>query len=463
MDYQTDTHKPMNEHLLSNRSLIELAELLQQGQSIAVEELWNAPKALIAALAAESTRKHVVLITGASSEERHLFHDFSFFTSLPVVDYPAWETLPGEEISPSPDIVGERYKVLEAVHESQEPHIILTGVQACLQKILLPEAFASLYMELRKGKEISLENLVSAFESMHYTRSAVAGDKGEYAIRGGIVDIFPVNSPDPFRIEFFGDTVESIRIYDPIGQKSIRSTESAAIVPAQEAELVSKQDHLGTLLDYLGPNTLMILDDVLAIEDRYATLKGMMGKIGSTFCSLDEWLERMANLQTFFWTEQPLEELSSVAVLAEKGTRVYSEETLHYPIRFSLFDRSYEATRWKPPFLPIRHYLLPEIPPDQPVKGEEIFQALPRCNQQECSLSIICENAWEEENFKKKIQEHNLSLPPNTTYQKGYLSSGIILQPDNQILLPTTEITQRHKIRRQKLRSTYHTPPFRDV
>ena len=108
---------------------------------------------------------------------------------------------------------------------------------------------------------------------MGYQRRPVAADKGEFAVRGGIIDIFPVSSPDPFRIEFWGDDIESIRIYDPIGQKWIQCpAETLEITPARELEFLSKESHLSTILDYLGPNTIIMFDDLLALEDRYSAL-----------------------------------------------------------------------------------------------------------------------------------------------------------------------------------------------
>ena len=86
---------------------------LTQNKSLLIEELWNSPKAALLAVAAEATKKNIIILSGQSTEELKLFHDFAFFTNIRVVDFPAWETLPNEEIAPSPDIVGERYQVLK--------------------------------------------------------------------------------------------------------------------------------------------------------------------------------------------------------------------------------------------------------------------------------------------------------------------------------------------------------------
>ena len=127
--------------ILQSQRLADLNQVLHAGESILIEELWNAPKALIAALAQQATGKHLLILTGASQEEVRLFHDFPFFTERPVIDFPAWETLPSENIAPSPDIVGERYKVLQELSCANQPYIILSSLQACLQKLIPPNSF----------------------------------------------------------------------------------------------------------------------------------------------------------------------------------------------------------------------------------------------------------------------------------------------------------------------------------
>src|SRR5262249_35607617 len=154
------------------------------------------------------------------------------------------------------------------------------------------------------GETISLELLVEHLNEVGYQRRPMATEKGEFAVRGGIVDLFPVSSPDPYRIEFWGDEIESLRIYDPIGQKSIRATPEVAIPPAQELEFVRKGEELSTLFDYLGPNTVVVFDDLLALEDRYANLVKICGTPTGSFSSIDQLLDRLEPLQKIFLTQQ---------------------------------------------------------------------------------------------------------------------------------------------------------------
>lgn len=447
----------MLKDLLDSEPLRALEKALRNNDSVLVEHLWNAPKALIAALASQATGKHVLVLTGASQEEVRLFHDFAFFTERSVVDFPAWETLPSESIAPSPDIVGERYHVLQEIRKSSEPHIILSGLQACLQKLIPPKLFEELYFELKVGQEFPFELVIEQLQDMGYRRNSVASDKGEYAIRGGIIDVFPVSSPDPYRFEFWGDTIESIRVYDPIGQKSVRMVQEVKMTPAQELELLKDSGNLSTILDYLGPNTIVIFDDLLALEDKYTSLLSMGGASSKSFSSIESFLERLEPLQKIFWSQQNIEELSEVQLLDKTGN-YYSEQAALHKLSFEMFNRSFIAEQWKSPFWSIAEYLTPELEGEP--TGQEIFSSLTKLQDPETHLHILCQTELEETSFHKKLMDQKIILPKDSKFHIRYLSTGLVLPERKMVILPLTEITQRYKIRRQKQRSTYHTAPI---
>jgi len=444
--------------ILSSEKLRHLEQAFQQNETVLVEELWNAPKALIAALALQATGKRLLILTGGSQEEARLYHDFAFFTERQVIDFPAWETLPSENIAPSPDIVGERYKALQQISDSKEPFIILSSLQACLQRLIPPSRFNNLYLTLKTGDVISHEALIKRLTEMGYTRNSIASDKGEYAIRGGIIDVFPVSSPDPFRIEFWGNDIESIRSYDPIGQKSVSPAKEIEITPAQELELIGKSQSLSTILDYLGPDTIVVFDDLLALEDRYASLVSMMGQTTKSFCSIEQFLDQVEPLQKLFWSQSPIEELSELRVLEKKKGGFYSETASMFKIQFQMFNRDLEAKRWVPPFVQISNFLIPDEE-DREITGQDILISLSKLANTDFSIRLLCATELEESTLQKRISDANITLPKDTRYELGYLSTGFVL-PDSQLLvLPLTEINHRYKIRRQKQRSTYHTTP----
>lgn len=445
--------------LLESPKIAALYEALQQGESILVEEIWNSPKALIAAGAQRATGKHVLILTGANQEEIKLFHDFPLFTEQTVVDFPAWETLPSEQISPSPDIVGERYKVLREIGSQTQPYIIISNLQACLQRLISPAQFSRLYLSFKLGDTISFDDLIKQLTEMGYVRRAAAAEKGEFAVRGGILDIFPVSSPDPYRLEFWGDEIESLRIYDPIGQKSVRSIDRVDIPPAQELELINNSQNLCSILDYLGPNTLVIFDDLLSLEDRYASLVNICGSPTRSFMGIEPFLDQLEALQKIFWTQQPIEDLSEIKLTEKLAKSYYSDTIALHGIAFQMFNRRLSAKRWPHPFVQIAEYLMPEVPQEQNVSGQELLAALEKLSGSDAHLHFLCATELEEMTLHKKILDAKLTLPKHTHYHLGYLSSGVVIEDSKTLLFPMTEITHRYKIRRQKQRSTYHTLP----
>ncbi len=448
----------MLDEILQSEKLRELHHALQNSQSVLIEDLWNAPKALIAALAQQATGKHVLILTGGSQEEVRLYHDFAFFTRNPVIDFPAWETLPSENIAPSPDIVGERYRALHELSSSSQPYIILSSLQACLQRLIPPASFKKLYLHLESGQSYVFDDLITQLNKMGYQRCGVASDKGQYAVRGSIIDIFPVSSPDPFRLEFWGDDLESVRIYDPIGQKSVKPAATLEITPAQEMELLGAAAQLSTISDYLGPNTLIIYDDLLAIEDRYASLVGMSAP-SKAFASIEDFLDTVAPLQQIFLSQQPIEELSEVYLTKKGGHGFYSALAPMQEVAFQMFNRKFTAQRFVPAFATISEYLFPDNPDSERLSGQDLIIALGTLSRKDVHLYVLCPTELDETNFHKRLQDAGIALPRHTTFQIGYLSNGLVIEDLSLVILPLTEITKRYKIRRQKQRSTYHTSP----
>lgn len=434
------------EAYLNDPKLQELSKRIQSGAALVAEGLWEAPKALLTSIARKSGKKHVVVLTGNVRETR-LFDDLSYFSDSAPLEFPAWETLPSENIPPSPDIVGERYRVLRAIQESKTPQLILTTIQAVLQKLLPPVLLDLLHLVLKTGQTLSLESLCHRLSEMGYHRKPVAADKGEYAVRGGIVDLYPVSSPDPFRVEFWGDEIASMRKYDPVSQTSVEKVQEIVVTPGEELELLTQEPDLATLFDYLGPDTLVVFDELAALEDKYVALKGMAGAQSRTFSTLEDLLQSIEPLQKIFLTETPLEELSEVIPL-ERGA--------WQKIGFEIFNHKWTAHRWRHPFLSV----LPAFcPPGQPLEEFSTDAFFAACQlfseQKKLSIKFICQHPTEESNLQERLKDYSFERE----FERGYLSSGFYLEESAFALVPMAELTHRYKIRRQKQRTHYHTLP----
>lgn len=414
-------------------SLQQFREQIAREPSLLMEGLWDAPKALLVRLLQEATHKNILILT-AESKMSKLLDDAAYFKITDIVEFPAWETLPGEEISPSPDIVGKRLAILHHLLEKKTPQVVVCPLQSALQKVPSPAFLEPLCRTLKKGDEIPFASFPEWLNQLGYRRSSVVADKGEFAVRGGIIDVYPVGSPDPYRIEFFGDEIDNIRTFDPIGQKSTSKASSLFISPAYEDVLLSKDAEPTSLLSYLGSNTLVIFDNLLALEDHYVSFQALPGAASKFFLTFDSLLNEVKNLQKVYWTEQSMEELSETHVGKKVGRDYYTGKNPLQSLSFEFFHHHFDTKRWRHPFVPVEGYL-------------PTLDRSPHLD-----IHFICTTESEEKSIQEKIKNAH-------KFERGYLSGGFALADSNVVLVPMTEFTHRHKIRREKWRNTYHTPP----
>ena len=151
---------------------------------------------------------------------------------------PAWDCLPYDRISPRNDLVSERISSLVTLAtEGNRARVVLATVNSLLQRVPPREALARATFTLQKSTELNLDDLFAYLESNGFTRGGTVMEAGDYAVRGGIVDIFPPGSPVPVRLDLFGETLEAIKTFDPVTQRSAGALASVQLVPVSEVVL----------------------------------------------------------------------------------------------------------------------------------------------------------------------------------------------------------------------------------
>ena len=231
------------------------------------------PSALIANLKRD-TDGPFLIVTPLPEEAERVAEDISFFLPGSVHLFPSWETLPFDKVSPSLETMGDRVSAIYALMTSSP--IIVAPVSALLQDVP-PRDFLNSSMDyLETGEETNLESLVERLSNGGYSRVSMVQEKGEWSRRGGIIDIFPPSTENPVRVEFVGDSVESIREFEPATQRSIRSLNSVIILPVGDHPLsqgimpggVEGRGEGGvTLFDYLPKSAPAFLLEPAAIDD----------------------------------------------------------------------------------------------------------------------------------------------------------------------------------------------------
>ena len=180
-----------------------------------------------------------VLIAPDESEMRALAATAPFFApDLQVLTFPAWDCLPYDRASPSFRVMAERVATLHAVQaKPQRPQLIVTTANAATQRTLTPFRIRQLVATLAPGVRISRDRVAALLQANGYHRVETVTDSGEFAVRGGLVDVFPSGEEQGLRLDFFGDEIESVRTFDPADQRTTGRIEAFTLLPASEALL----------------------------------------------------------------------------------------------------------------------------------------------------------------------------------------------------------------------------------
>jgi transcription-repair coupling factor (superfamily II helicase) len=160
-----------------------------------------------------------------------------------VVRFPAWESLPYEGISPTPMVAGDRARAAHVVRTTEGPLVVVAPVLAAIQG-LSPDLGLVAPLVLGPGGSISPDALADRLAAMGYERADVVEHRGEFAVRGGIVDVFPSTARRPVRVDFFGDDVESLREFSPATQLSTGAVQRIDVHPSRELLLTEETRRL---------------------------------------------------------------------------------------------------------------------------------------------------------------------------------------------------------------------------
>ncbi len=194
----------------------------------------------LARLAFDSPDRPVLHIAHDDAGMSRMAGALAFFApNLNVMSFPAWDCLPYDRVSPNTEVVARRLDVLTriALGEIASPQVVLSTVSAAVQRIPPREVFEASTIGGGIGARIEKSVIVTFFERNGYVRAGTVREAGEYALRGGIVDIFPPNATLPLRLDFFGDELEGIRSFDAMTQRTEESLEGFQFGPVSEVFL----------------------------------------------------------------------------------------------------------------------------------------------------------------------------------------------------------------------------------
>ncbi len=230
--------------LLPLESLEEYKDLIGSfevaNEVISIHGISDAQKSMITAALSKKTQKSCIVITHNDILARKIHEDISFFDTEVSVLLPSSEVIFHKIDAKSNDDRISRIKALSRIGD-RDRLIICTSVEALLPKMAEPDFFYSKFIEIALGDTMSIEGFAEHFISTGYERVDMIEGKGQFSIRGGIIDVYPPTEDYPVRIELFGDEVDSIRYFDLDSQRSLKKLTKIKLSPRREL-LLSKDD-----------------------------------------------------------------------------------------------------------------------------------------------------------------------------------------------------------------------------
>ena len=207
--------------------------------SAPINNYLNQPGDLVAPAAAHSLiftnlKPPVLLVTTSTRAAQELANEIIAFEGIDsVVNFPAWETLPHERLSPKSDTVTMRFKALNKI-KNQECKFIICSIRALLQPII-DNDLAKSQIKIDKGASMAMADLIAKLSEIGFTRSDLVERRGDFAVRGGILDLFPADQEHPIRIDFFGDEIDEISYFTVADQRSLEKIPTTILIyPCRE-------------------------------------------------------------------------------------------------------------------------------------------------------------------------------------------------------------------------------------
>jgi len=269
------------ERILNSEKLRSAAGRLAPGETVRFGGLWGSAAAMIGGALGRIAQRPILFVTTHLDDADALADDIELFTGAAAQIFPAWELDVGSE-HVSDDIIGERMRICTLLAEPPEARdepvdFLVAPVMALLQPVPTPRALAEAKLSLRLGGELPPEKIISWLVDAGFERVDQVDQPNEFARRGGIIDIFPTGVGQAVRVEFFGDSVDSIRKFDLDTQRSTERIEAFDLTGTAAGRRTDpdRTTHLGA---YLDPRTIVCTSEPQAVFELASDIHRRLGE-----------------------------------------------------------------------------------------------------------------------------------------------------------------------------------------
>jgi transcription-repair coupling factor (superfamily II helicase) len=312
-----------NQEKISIETLID--KINERKQAIECTGLEESAKAYLILRIYQKHKGPIFLLTPSQKYAERLLEDLRFFAGIDesrLLYFPPYNILPFKFLSYHNETAARRIRTLYQLIEGDGPSIVVTTVEALLQRIIPRKEISNFAELIMVDEEIERDDLMEKMIFGGYTRTAIVEEPGDFSIRGGIMDVFSPMYPDPLRIEFFGDTVESIRSFSAASQRKIKNLKEAIILPAREAVLI--KERIPLIISRIRQRASELDIPVSSIRKTISRIKneglfpGVESLIPMLYPSLDTLFDYLADHTLFIHTEP--EEMGKAAVELQTQT-----------------------------------------------------------------------------------------------------------------------------------------------
>ncbi len=244
------------ESLYGGASVSDFLEAVQSGsKTIDLFGLEGSSKHFLISQLIKAIRRPLLILTPTLEHAQRSVNDLSFFVDRndglkpTVYLFSPDDVSPFRSISPHRDVICSRLEAIYMLLTEQPPLTIVATPRSILKKTIPKGILSNFAQYLVAGEEIDREDFIGKLVASGYMKGYLVEGYGEFSIRGGIIDLFPPIYKNPVRIEFFGDFVESIRIFDPLTQRSVQTLEELIVIPAQE--IILNKENISRALDMI--------------------------------------------------------------------------------------------------------------------------------------------------------------------------------------------------------------------
>ncbi len=262
--------------------LSAVSERLKRSEKVTVSGLLGSSKALFLSLLMKKGTGNFCVLTSNQKMAEEIARDLGFFlksrgerpfaptglsyNDINALQFPEKEIMPYDGVEPSSDVIGEQARILYNLIRNQEANILVLSLPALLSRVMPKGHLSSNTIKIKAGAaamkgleetELYRDDFIRCLIDMGYQQNEPVTGTGEFSIRGGIVDVFTPYLKNPVRLDFFGDTVETIKEFDIETQLSITENNEAILLPLKSSENIAAV----SILDYLSPDTIWLIDE----------------------------------------------------------------------------------------------------------------------------------------------------------------------------------------------------------